>query len=246
MILHVPHASRRIPEDARSRIVLDDAALEAELDAITDADTDRLAHAAAELAGTRPWIFENAYSRLLVDPERFTGPEEEMLKVGMGPVYVGTTQLTMLRPEDPDDDERLIESYYRPYARSMQDLASERLDATGRVTIIDIHSYPVESLPYELHPDDARPSLCVGTDSFHTPLQLIEAARSAWPGSTELDQPFRGCYVPLRFFKSDRRVQAFMLEIRRDEIESWVSGNEDSAGLAAAIATVIDAGWQPD
>lgn len=49
VILHVPHASREIPAAERWRILLDDADLEAELDAITDADTDRLARA----AGTR-------------------------------------------------------------------------------------------------------------------------------------------------------------------------------------------------
>ena len=36
VILHVPHSSRAIPDDVRAGIVLDDAALEDELDAITD------------------------------------------------------------------------------------------------------------------------------------------------------------------------------------------------------------------
>ncbi len=54
MILHVPHSSRHIPADVRAGIVLDDAALERELDHITDAHTAEIARAAAGLAGLTP------------------------------------------------------------------------------------------------------------------------------------------------------------------------------------------------
>jgi hypothetical protein len=42
-ILHVPHASTRIPGTVCERILLDDDALDAELQAMTDAHTDLLA-----------------------------------------------------------------------------------------------------------------------------------------------------------------------------------------------------------
>jgi hypothetical protein len=41
VILHVPHASRHVPTAVRTRLLLDDAELEAELDHMTDADTGR-------------------------------------------------------------------------------------------------------------------------------------------------------------------------------------------------------------
>jgi N-formylglutamate deformylase len=47
-ILHVPHSSTRIPGPVREQIVLDDAALSAELLAMTDAHTDLLAHRICE------------------------------------------------------------------------------------------------------------------------------------------------------------------------------------------------------
>ncbi len=68
VILHVPHSSRRIPADVRPGIVLDDAALERELDHITDSHTEEIAEAAADLAGVTPWRFVNRASRLVVDP----------------------------------------------------------------------------------------------------------------------------------------------------------------------------------
>ena len=42
MILHIPHASRHIPEALRGQFVLDDHALGEELARVTDAFTDEL------------------------------------------------------------------------------------------------------------------------------------------------------------------------------------------------------------
>jgi N-formylglutamate amidohydrolase len=245
VILHVPHTSRHIPAAERERFLVDEAALEAELDAITDADTDLLARTAGRRASRQPWMFVNRNSRLLVDPERFPDNREEMLSVGMGAVYLRTTDQRGLRSPDPDDDERLMNTYYWPYAKAFERLVEERLSEVGQVLIIDVHSYPGDPLPYELHADQARPSLCIGTDGFHTPAALVEVAKSAWPGSTELDQPFSGCYVPERFYKTDDRVQAVMLEIRRDVISDWLRGEQserDNSAIVSAIVAVIDAG----
>lgn len=243
VILHVPHASRHIPATERERFLLDDPSLKAELDAITDAETDRLAEAASGRASCRPWTFRNRNSRLLVDPERFPDEREEMLAVGMGPVYLRTTDQRELRSPDPADDERLMNRYYWPYARALEQLVEERLNEVGEVLIIDLHSYPREPLPYELHPDQARPSLCIGTDQDHTPATLVEAARSAWPGSTALNQPFSGSYTPGRFHRTDDRVRSIMLEIRRDVIEDWLKepASPGRPPLVDLVVAVIDA-----
>ncbi|MCB0857798.1 MAG: N-formylglutamate amidohydrolase [Solirubrobacterales bacterium] len=227
VILHVPHASREIPVRALERILLGPEELERELDAMTDADTDLLAREVAERSLTRrPWIFENRFSRLLVDPERFPDEREEMSRVGMGRVYLKTSDGRELRKPDPSDDDRLIGSYFDPYARAFEQLVAERLEEVGEVLIIDLHSFPVERLPYELRPEQARPSLCLGTDDFHTPEGLASYARSVWPwpDSFELDQPFPGSYVPLGSYRSDRRVSSVMFEIRRDVVANWARG----------------------
>src|SRR5688572_1097213 len=87
VILHVPHASRELTGPARRGLLIDDDALAEELDHLTDAHTDRIARRAADRAARRPWIFENRWSRLVVDPERFPDDSEEMRAVGMGAVY---------------------------------------------------------------------------------------------------------------------------------------------------------------
>ncbi|MEV7061473.1 N-formylglutamate amidohydrolase [Streptomyces collinus] len=241
VILHVPHSAREIPDDVRAGIVLDDGELARELDHITDAHTARIAGAAAERAGVTPWRFVNRLSRLVVDPERFPDEREEMLAVGMGAVYTRTTHGGVLRP-DGVDATPLVERYFEPYARAMTRAVADRLEATGRAVIIDVHSYPSRRLPYELHGAGPRPPVCLGTDSFHTPPALLDAAREAF-GETELDTPFGGTYVPLEFYGKRPEVSALMVEIRRDTYMTEPGGGPGPGleRLAAALAGLVDA-----
>jgi N-formylglutamate amidohydrolase len=240
VVLHVPHGARRIPAEVREHILLDDAALALELDHMTDAGTDRVAHGAADAVagdrGPRPWIFENLLSRLVIDPERFPDEREEMRAVGMGAVYTRTSHGEALRADDPAYERELITERFDPYARAMTELIEDRLAATGRAVIIDVHSYPSTALPYELHAADARPEVCLGTDAFHTPDSLLDAARTAFRacGDIALNAPFSGCYVPLRHYRARPEVSALMIEMRRDAYR------RDPQALTHALGDLIN------
>ncbi|WP_062642992.1 N-formylglutamate amidohydrolase [Streptomyces maremycinicus] len=245
VILHVPHSAREIPAEVRAGIVLDDGALERELDHITDAHTAEIAEAAARLAEVTPWRFVNRLSRLVVDPERFPDEREEMRAVGMGAVYTRTTHREVLRPRETDPGP-LVERWFRPYAQAMTDAVAERLAAVGRAVIVDVHSYPTEPLPYELHGEGPRPPVCLGTDAFHTPPGLLAAARRAFGeavGETGLDSPFAGTYVPLEHYGKEPRVSALMVEIRRDTYMTEPGGpaGPGLTRLASALAALVDA-----
>jgi N-formylglutamate amidohydrolase len=244
VILHVPHSSREIPAPVRDGIVLDDEALEREADHITDAHTAELAAAAARAAGVTPWRFLNLLSRLVIDPERFPDEREEMLAVGMGAVYTRTTHRSRLRPADADP-QPLIDRYFHPYARAMTEAVADRLAVTGRAVIIDVHSYPTAPLPYELHGDGPRPPICLGTDAFHTPPELVALAEEAFAGigGVGVDSPFSAAYVPLRYYGKEPGVAAVMVEIRRDTYMTE-PGGPTGAGfsrVAAALAALVDA-----
>jgi N-formylglutamate deformylase len=201
-----------------------------------------IAARAADAAGRRPWMFVNRLSRLVVDPERFPGETEEMLAAGMGPVYTHGHAGRRLRSADPGRDSRLLREHFTPYAEGMAVLAGERLSATGRAVILDVHSYPSVRLPYELHGDGPRPPVCLGTDPRHTPQWLVEAASAAF-GAVGLDSPFAGAYVPLRHWGTEPAVSALMVEIRRDQY-MLEPGGEPTAGLdrlAGSLAILIDA-----
>ncbi|MDK1342570.1 N-formylglutamate amidohydrolase [Streptomyces sp. 378] len=241
VILHVPHSAREIPDAVRAGIVLGDEELERELDHITDAHTAEIAEAAAGLAGVMPWRFVNRLSRLVVDPERFPDEREEMLAAGMGAVYTRTTHGRALRPGEADAAP-LVERYFEPYARAMTRAVADRLVAAGRAVIIDVHSYSSRRLPYELHGEGPRPPVCLGTDSFHTPPALLDAAREAF-GETALDTPFGGTYVPLEFYGKRPEVSALMVEIRRDTYMTEPGGPAGPGleRLATALAGLVDA-----
>ncbi|MFI7008251.1 N-formylglutamate amidohydrolase [Streptomyces sp. NPDC050145] len=243
VILHVPHGSRAVPPQVRRGLLLDDAQLERELDLITDAHTATLAERA--VAATRapaPWMLVNERSRLVVDPERFPDEREEMRAVGMGAVYTRTTHRAPLRPEPPADEAALLDTYFTPYAEAMTRAVDDRLAATGRAVIVDVHSYPSRALPYELHGTDPRPPVCLGTDPFHTPAALTDLARKAFAplGESALDTPFAGVYVPLRHFRTDPRVSALMLELRRDTyLDEPVTPHDGLDLAAAALAAFV-------
>ncbi|MER6912071.1 N-formylglutamate amidohydrolase [Streptomyces sp. NPDC000594] len=247
VILHVPHSARTIPPQVRADIVLDDAALERELDHITDAHTAELAERAAGACARTPWRFVNRLSRLVVDPERFPDEREEMLSVGMGAVYTRTTHREPLRAPELDPAP-LIDRYFTPYAEAMTAAVADRLAATGRAVIVDVHSYPSRALPYELHGDGPRPPVCLGTDPFHTPGALRAAAVEAFaPFGTAVDTPFAGTYVPLRFHGREPAVGALMVEIRRDGYLREPGGPAGPGldALAAALARLVDAVTAP-
>ena len=243
-MLHVPHGSRSVPDAVRAGIVLDEAGLTAELDRMTDAETGLIARQAAKAAATTPWIFENRLSRLVIDPERFPDEREEMRAVGMGAVYTKTSYGAPLRDADPAIEQALLDEHFVPYANAMTQLVDERLAATGRAVILDLHSYPSKPLPYELHADGVRPAVCLGTDAFHTSFRLLDAAREAFEqcGDVALNTPFAGCYVPLRHYGTNPNVAALMIEIRRDTYLTEPSG-PPTPGLeriTAALARLID------
>ncbi len=173
-------------------------------------------------------MFANRASRLLVDPERFVGPDEAMEAVGMGAVYLSTADRKRLRVEDPERDRQLITRWFDPYAAALSELVDRTLSAHGRTVIVDLHSFPSGPLPYEFDHTARRPGICIGTDPFHTPTHLSEAVAEAFVGSgwdVATNTPFAGTYVPLRHFGRTPEVTSVMVEVRRDLYQNEPGGD---------------------
>jgi N-formylglutamate amidohydrolase len=243
-VVHVPHSSVRIPDEIREQIVLDDHALAQELRLMTDAHTDELASRAAELVTPRPWLFVNRLSRLVVDPERLPDEREEMREVGMGAVYTRTSGGLILRDADDRAEHALLGRFFTPYAEALADLVDERLAATGRAILVDLHSYPVRALPYERHQEARRPPVCIGVDADHTPAALLERVSRACSviGQVVVNEPFAGTYIPLRHFGRHSRVTSVMVELRRD-MYLREDGNlhpEGARRVSAALVAILE------
>ncbi len=233
VVLHVPHAGVRVPGWARPDR-LDDAGLAAEVAALTDHRTDVLARAAAGDAV----VLVNDVSRFVVDVERFPDAREPMRAVGMGAVYTHGTRGQRIRSDDPAHEAALLDAFYRPWARRVEQAVRAAL-VRGPVVLLDVHSYPRDPLPYERGAGE-RPEVCLGTDARHTPSWLLAAAREAFAGfGTACDTPFAGTYVPLALL-GDARVASVMLEVRRD-----VHGAREAELVAALRALVGSAARAP-
>jgi len=217
-ILHIPHASLLIPEEECKSIALDSEALNKELLKMTDRYTDELFH----IDNSRVTEVIFPVSRLIVDPERFPDDKDEpMAKRGMGAVYTKTSDGQQLRKVSFDYSERknLLEKYYFPHHRRLEHLVEQALERTSRALVIDCHSFPSHALLCDLDQSSNRPEICLGTDEFHSPPALVSLAKDCWKKacfSVEIDRPYAGAIVPLKYYQKDKRVQALMVEIRRD------------------------------
>jgi N-formylglutamate deformylase len=239
-VVHVPHSSTTVPDDVRAHLLPDDDALAEELRLMTDGHTDELASRAARRVVPRPWLFVNRLSRLVVDPERLPDEHEVMFDVGMGAVYTRTSGGLLLREDDEQVRSSLLSRFFTPYAQAMADLVDERISATGRAIVLDLHSYPVKALPYERFQDARRPPVCLGVDFDHTPAALVERASAACSplGDVVVNEPFVGTYIPLRHFGRDIGVTSVMVELRRD-LYLRGDGSLDEEGAGKVVEALV-------
>src|ERR1700733_11739319 len=97
-------------------------------------------------------------------------------------------------------------------------MAVRRRQVYGHCTTLDMHSFPLRSLPYELDRSRDRPEICIGSDEFHTPEPLTDdfVKRFSAEGlSVAVNRPSSGAMVPMRYYRKDRRVASVMVEVNR-------------------------------
>jgi N-formylglutamate amidohydrolase len=215
-IIHLPHASRAIPADVREAVCLSDSELEAQLDRLTDHYTDEL------FSAKHPDVIPLVYpvSRFVVDPERFSEDVlEPMAMRGQGAVYTKTVDGLPFRNQlSLDDRNSLMDRFYWPHHNQLDHLAGTALAAHGRALIVDAHSFPSSPLPVDLDQSADRPDICIGSDEFHTPVELVDVIKVMFKDagfSVGVNNPYCGTLVPNQFYGKDNRVKSVMIEINR-------------------------------
>jgi N-formylglutamate deformylase len=210
VVVHVPHASIFVPEEMRRCFKTPD--FEAERLRMTDWYCDELFDSGHAMA-----VFP--ISRLACDAERFRDDgNEPMAAVGMGAVYTGMSDGSALREVTAGEREAILRRFYDPHHAELAGLVGERLRRFGCCVIIDGHSFHPAPLPYEADQSPDRPDVCIGTDRFHTPPALADAAAEFFRAagySVGFNRPFAGALVPAQYFNKDLRVRAVMVELNR-------------------------------
>lgn len=212
-ILHIPHSSLRIPQWCRGQFACSDGALEENLLALTDWQTDELFAAPG---------FDNRLvylvSRLVCDPERFRDDSlESMAERGMGAVYTHDAWCREFRSAGAEEKRRLLAQYYDPHHRALDAMARESLRRSGRCLVLDCHSFSAGPLPFEPVQERDRPDFCLGTDPDHTPSRLIEAMMAALDGmgyTVRLNTPYAGTLLPLALL-GEPKLYGITIEVNR-------------------------------
>ncbi|MBA7538664.1 hypothetical protein ES705_30941 [subsurface metagenome] len=230
LLVHIPHSSTYIPPEIKNVILLEDNDLQEELLRITDRYTDEIFSCVAELGGI---LVVYNYSRLVLDPERFRDDKKEIMAAkGMGVIYTKDSNGRKLREINENERDMLLQNLYDPYHRAITEEVQELLNNFDGCLIIDAHSFPAIPLPYEPSQELKRPQICLGIDAYHTPEDLKEFIRNFFEGinlTTEINRPFKGCYVPAKFLHRDKRVKSIMIEINRELYMDEVTGEKNDS-----------------
>ncbi|MGY3214031.1 N-formylglutamate amidohydrolase [Mucilaginibacter sp. HD30] len=211
-ILHIPHASTNIP-DKTGYLVSDDK-LEDEMLLLTDWHTNEL----FTFAGGIPIIAD--FNRVFCDVERFADDEQEvMASYGMGVCYKRCDDGSDLRILTTEQQSTIINSFYKPHHDKLTVAVDEQLKVNGHALIIDCHSFSNEPFKRDLSQETPRPGICIGTDSYHTPMALLHFTEAYFKGrgyKVKCNSPYSGSIIPFKHYKKDKRVCSIMIEVNRD------------------------------
>ena len=212
VIVHIPHSSTDIPEEYKKLFVVDDETLSKELLLMTDRYTDELFERENSI------VFP--VSRLVCDVERFRNEaDEEMSPKGMWVCYEKTSDGKQLKICTNEHKNEILTRYYDVHHRKLTEAVELVLEEHGECIIIDAHSFSSTPLPHEPSHETPRPDICIGTDDFHTPYQLLEFCKDFFEAkgySVAINQPFSGTVVPVDYYGKNKQVESVMIEINRN------------------------------
>lgn len=244
VILHIPHSSKYIPEKLRGQFVISKQELASEVNLMTDHFTDWIL---APLSVSTENQVVTPISRLVVDMERFSDDKlEVMSEIGMGVIYEKGSQRQAIRRQLSEaEKESLIVKYYNSHHQQLEERTELVLQHYGRTVIIDVHSYPRVALPYEPDHSQERPEICIGTCDYHTPKKLEAYLVEAFQHQgfdVGLNTPFAGTLIPSKYWRKDKNVMGFMIEVRRDVYmdESKFSLSEHSDAARKKICDALN------
>ena len=211
MILHIPHASTLFPN--KDGFVIDDKELNAAIHRQTDFYTDELFYSKKSIT------IKAEFSRIFCDVERFVEDADEIMsQVGMGVLYTKNEDGKIIRKVSNVLKEAILNEYYFKHHNKLYEAVHNQLLCNNNALILDCHSFPNKPLNTAINTTPIRPDFNIGTDSFHTPNELLEAAKEYFDGSgfsLGINTPYSGSIVPMEFYQKNNDVHSIMLEVNR-------------------------------
>lgn len=210
-IVHAPHTSKYIPKEFLSDYKISLDRLEYLNEIYHDKYVDELVK---DLECVNILKFE--YSRLFCDVERFNHITEEMNQYGRGVLYTHDHNFDLIREVK---NEKPIIDIYNNHHKKLDDVVEKHLKK-GKVLIIDLHSYSDELL---IEKDDNLPDLCIGIDYFHYDGDVLSKILNIFKNENiiyNINYPYSGSIVPIKYYNKDNNVISIMLDFKKDFLEN--------------------------
>jgi len=224
LILHIPHASENIP--FKKGFVIDDTKIQEEILKLTDWFTDDLFYSKVDTQIIAP------FSRVFCDVERFSDDsQEEMFKLGMGALYTRCDDDTLSRIVTSELRKEILDNYYWSPHQGLDRAVLKQLKEQDNCLIIDCHSFPKTPIFKGLDQRENRPYFNIGTDKFHTPLDLVKKSEDYFTAlgyTVGIDWPYSSSIVPMEYYQKEKRVKSIMLEVNRELYLEGDTNNKSS------------------
>lgn len=168
-----------------------------------------------------------------------------MWQQGMGMYYTRASDGQRIKPS-PLTSQNGLRHYglaleiYQKHHETLRQAVDRQLEQYGSALVIDGHSFSSKRLPYEKAGItnrekekgnlEKRPDICLGTDRFFTPEELLAEAMEYFTQKglcVAVNTPFAGTMVPEPFYSQrDRRVRSLMIEVNRRLYMNEVTGEK--------------------
>ena len=232
MILHIPHSSTDL-HDYKFHLQED------QLNKMTDWFTDELFTA----KDAKRVVFP--YSRLICDVERFEDDSQEpMSRFGMGVCYEKTTEGQALKEVSFLERLHIINTLYRPHHQKLYESCQEDIQTKGEALLIDCHSFPDKAYYFNSDYNQDRVDICLGTDSYHTPANLINYIQNYFLSkgfTVAINKPYVGTIIPLKHYHTQPKLFSIMIEInRRLYLDENYHKNKKFSDLQEALTQLLE------
>jgi len=209
IIIHIPHSSIFIPDYTGFNLEF----LEKEIIKLTDWGTDIIFN------NDNVTTIKPNFNRVFCDVERLDDDNEEMFKYGRGFFYTKTDDNKLLRKNIDNIKSKIYNNYYKPHHKLLTETVNNKLMNNGLCIIFDVHSFSNTPFKTDINQNPNRPDICLGIDEFHTPKYFIDYVKNAYEKynlKVEINNPYKGTIIPLKYYNKNNNVNSIMIEINRD------------------------------
>lgn len=235
LLLHIPHASLRLPQGFWRDVTVDREIIEHNLRFMADYKVDELVRD----IDCHKVIAK--YSRLYCDVERFQNDADEpMARLGMGAVYTHLPGGAQYRQVTPERREEIIRQAYEPHHAQLNKLSQKIVAQHGSCIMIDLHSYSDDLVLKLFGYTENLPDICLGYDdewlSENDTLRL-KSYIERLGYSCAPNYPYVGALVPMDFYRDKTPgLHSVILEVnRRVYLDGEMVRQESVRGVSKII-----------